>query len=87
LVGKSTPARSDADDGPEDTESNPKKLHRAFDFLKKPTLRESQIRGRRCSSRAKAERGVFLPGEAQFVEPGDPESPHRFSLLPDDMVD
>lgn len=35
----------------------------------------------------RAERGVFLPGETQFVEPGDPDSPHRFSLLPDDVAD
>lgn len=35
----------------------------------------------------RAERGVFLPGQSQFVEPGDPESPHRFSLLPDDVAD
>ncbi len=34
----------------------------------------------------RAERGVFLPGEEQVVEPGDPESPHRFSLLPEDVA-
>jgi len=32
-----------------------------------------------------AERGVSLPGETQCVEPGDPMSPHRFSLLPEDV--
>lgn len=34
-----------------------------------------------------AERGVFLPGEPQRVEPGDPDSPHRFSLLPPDVAE
>jgi anaerobic selenocysteine-containing dehydrogenase len=32
-----------------------------------------------------AERGVFLDHEKQFVEPGDPNSPHRFSLMPEDV--
>ena len=35
----------------------------------------------------KAERGVFLPGEKQYVEPGAPDSPHRFSLLPKDVAE
>ena len=35
----------------------------------------------------RAERGVSLPGEPQLVEAGDPESPHRFSLLPDDVAE
>lgn len=34
-----------------------------------------------------AERGVFLDQEKQFVLPGDPESPHRFSLVPDDVAE
>ncbi len=29
--------------------------------------------------------GVTLDQEPQFVEPGDPDSPHRFSLYPDDV--
>jgi anaerobic selenocysteine-containing dehydrogenase len=33
-----------------------------------------------------AERGVFLDHEPQFVEPGDPDSPHRFSLVPGDVA-
>ena len=33
-----------------------------------------------------AERGVFLDHDRQFVEPGDPDSPHRFSLLPEDVA-
>ncbi len=34
-----------------------------------------------------AERGVLLDQEKQFVEPGDPESPHRFSLVPTDVAE
>ena len=33
-----------------------------------------------------AERGLVLDAEPQFVEPGDPESPHRFQLLPPDVA-
>jgi anaerobic selenocysteine-containing dehydrogenase len=33
----------------------------------------------------RAERGVFLDHERVVVEPGDPESPHRFSLMPEDV--
>jgi anaerobic selenocysteine-containing dehydrogenase len=33
-----------------------------------------------------AERGVLLDHERCFVEPGDPESPHRFQLLPPDVA-
>lgn len=33
-----------------------------------------------------AERGVVLDREPVFVLPGDPDSPHRFSLLPDDVA-
>ena len=35
----------------------------------------------------RAERGMMLDAEPQLVEPGDPASPHRFSLAPDDVVD
>ena len=35
----------------------------------------------------RAERGVFLDQERHYVQPGDPNSPHRFSLLPDDVAD
>jgi anaerobic selenocysteine-containing dehydrogenase len=34
----------------------------------------------------RAERGIFLDQEKQLVEPGDPDSPHRFSLLPNDVA-
>ncbi len=34
----------------------------------------------------RAEHGLFLDHEPQFVEPGDPDSPHRFSLLPPDVA-
>ncbi len=34
-----------------------------------------------------AERGVFLDHEPHFVQPGDRESPHRFTLLPDDVAE
>ena len=33
-----------------------------------------------------AERGVLLDHDKQFVEPGDPDSPHRFSLVPEDVA-
>lgn len=33
-----------------------------------------------------AERGVLLDDHRQFVEPGDPDSPHRFSLAPPDVA-
>ncbi|MCP4904882.1 MAG: molybdopterin-dependent oxidoreductase [bacterium] len=33
-----------------------------------------------------AERGILFDHEKQFVEPGDPDSPHRFSLLPEDVA-
>jgi len=33
----------------------------------------------------RAERGVFLDHEKTVVEPGDPDSPHRFSLVPEDV--
>ncbi len=33
-----------------------------------------------------AERGVFFDRDKQFVEPGDPKSPHRFSLVPEDVA-
>ncbi len=33
-----------------------------------------------------AERGVVLDREDVFVQPGDPKSPHRFSLLPQDVA-
>ena len=33
-----------------------------------------------------AERGVVLDQEDVFVQPGDPASPHRFSLLPEDVA-
>jgi anaerobic selenocysteine-containing dehydrogenase len=33
-----------------------------------------------------AERGVLLDQQPQRVEPGDPDSPHRFSLTPVDIV-
>ncbi|MBW2499438.1 MAG: molybdopterin-dependent oxidoreductase, partial [Deltaproteobacteria bacterium] len=33
----------------------------------------------------RAERGVFLNHERVVVEPGDPASPHRFSLMPEDV--
>ncbi len=33
-----------------------------------------------------AERGVLLDHEKHFVQPGDPESPHRFSLVPEDVA-
>ncbi len=33
-----------------------------------------------------AERGLRMDGEPQYVEPGDPASPHRFSLLPADVA-
>ncbi|MFK7898943.1 MAG: molybdopterin-dependent oxidoreductase [Myxococcota bacterium] len=33
-----------------------------------------------------AERGVFFDQDKQFVEAGDPNSPHRFSLLPEDVA-
>jgi anaerobic selenocysteine-containing dehydrogenase len=33
----------------------------------------------------RAERGVFLDHERVLVEPGDPKSPHRFSLMPEDV--
>jgi anaerobic selenocysteine-containing dehydrogenase len=33
-----------------------------------------------------AERGVVLDREDVFVQPGDPKSPHRFSLLPEDVA-
>jgi len=34
-----------------------------------------------------AARGVMLDAEPQRVEPGDPDSPHRFSLAPADVMD
>lgn len=34
----------------------------------------------------RAERGVFLDQEKHFVAAGDPDSPHRFSLLPQDVA-
>jgi len=34
----------------------------------------------------RAERGVFLDHERVVVEPGDPQSPHRFSLTPTDVL-
>jgi anaerobic selenocysteine-containing dehydrogenase len=34
-----------------------------------------------------AERGVVLDHETQVVEPGDPDSPHRFQLLPPDVAE
>ncbi len=34
----------------------------------------------------RAERGVVLDREDVFVEPGDPKSAHRFSLLPEDVA-
>jgi anaerobic selenocysteine-containing dehydrogenase len=33
-----------------------------------------------------SERGVYVDVEPQYVEPGDPDSPHRFSLLPRDIA-
>ncbi|MEZ4280807.1 MAG: molybdopterin-dependent oxidoreductase [Myxococcota bacterium] len=33
-----------------------------------------------------APRGVVLDAEPTFVEPGDPASPHRFSLVPEDVA-
>jgi anaerobic selenocysteine-containing dehydrogenase len=33
-----------------------------------------------------AERGIHLDQETCVVQPGDPDSPHRFSLLPDDVA-
>lgn len=33
------------------------------------------------------ERGVFVDQQKQFVEAGDPESPHRFSLVPQDVAE
>jgi len=33
-----------------------------------------------------AERGVVLDADATFVVPGDPASPHRFSLMPEDVA-
>jgi anaerobic selenocysteine-containing dehydrogenase len=33
-----------------------------------------------------AERGVLLDHERHLVQPGDPDSPHRFSLLPEDVA-
>lgn len=35
----------------------------------------------------RAERGMMLDEEKCYVEPGDPESPHRFSLLPGDVAE
>ena len=32
------------------------------------------------------DRGVFLDHEQHFVQPGNPESPHRFTLTPDDVL-
>jgi len=34
----------------------------------------------------RAERGVMLDADPQLVEPGDPDSPHRFSLAPPDVA-
>jgi anaerobic selenocysteine-containing dehydrogenase len=33
-----------------------------------------------------AERGVVLDAEPAFAQPADPDSPHRFSLVPDDVA-
>ena len=33
------------------------------------------------------ERGVFLDQEQHFVQPGDADSPHRFTLTPDDVLE
>ncbi len=34
-----------------------------------------------------AQRGVYLDALTQLVEPGDPESPHRFTLMPADVAE
>jgi anaerobic selenocysteine-containing dehydrogenase len=34
----------------------------------------------------RADRGILVDGLEQFAEAGDPDSPHRFTLLPDDVA-
>ena len=53
------------------------------DALLKLTARDAAISFEELQ---RHDRGVFLDHEQHFVQPGDPDSPHRFTLIPDDVV-
>ena len=64
----------------------------ALDMRSRPTTDEVLAIAARHAPVAFAElqraaRGMMLDAEPQLVEPGDPESRHRFSLAPDDVVE